>query len=232
LKIVVNHLTRMQPGYICIAGLDLQTNEHVRPVLRAARLAVNLLRRNGGVFDMATVVDLGPTKGCGKVPEIEDHIFEPHRLFAVKDLDAVPFWKLLKSVSCRNLADIFGQDLKPQRSGCAVGEGMGNVSLGCLRLAESPKIFVNQWRKVRMRVSDGRFDVDLSVTDLRLYESDQRTPRSTAVAEVQRRIEQGVGVILSVGLARAFTAQGDTERRHWLQVNNIHLEDAPTWKCT
>ena len=32
-----------------------------------------------------------------------------------------------------------------------------------------------------------------------------------------------------VGLARAFRAQGDTQSRHWLQVNNIHLEDDPVW---
>src|SRR5262249_38600569 len=43
---------------------------------------------------------------------------------------------------------------------------------------------------------------------------------------------RSVGVILSVGLARAFQASGDTARRHWLQVNNLHLEDDPVWKPT
>ena len=43
-------------------------------------------------------------------------------------------------------------------------------------------------------------------------------------------IEKGVGMILSVGLARAFRVQGDTARRHWLQVSNFHLEVDPTWQ--
>jgi hypothetical protein len=46
---------------------------------------------------------------------------------------------------------------------------------------------------------------------------------------VQRRIKAGVEVILSVGLTRPWRKQGDTAERHWLQVNNIHLRDAPLW---
>ena len=78
---------------------------------------------------------------------------------------------------------------------------------------------------------DGTFDVDLSVTDLRLYARDQTTPRANVIADVQRRIQRGVRVILSVGLARAFQARADTARRHWLQVNNLYLEDDPAWKA-
>ena len=59
MRIVVNHLTRMQPGYICVAGIDVQDNEHIRPVLGRERLTVGLLARNGGAFDMGRLVDLG-----------------------------------------------------------------------------------------------------------------------------------------------------------------------------
>ena len=59
MRIVVNHLTRMQPSYICVAGIDVQDNEHIRPVLGRERLTVGLLARNGGAFDMGRLVDLG-----------------------------------------------------------------------------------------------------------------------------------------------------------------------------
>jgi hypothetical protein len=72
--------------------------------------------------------------------------------------------------------------------------------------------------------------VDLSVTDLRLYERDHKTPRRDLVADVQRRIDAGVEVILSVGLTRPWRKQNDTAERHWLQVNNIHLQDDPLWR--
>jgi hypothetical protein len=35
------------------------------------------------------------------------------------------------------------------------------------------------------------------------------------------------GVLLMVGLARAWRAAGDDLERHWLQVNGICLEDQP-----
>jgi hypothetical protein len=193
-------------------------------------LSVDLLQRRGGAFGIATVVDLGTTQPRGTPPETEDQLFDPNQVTVVRELTPGRFWNLLKAVSQRRLTDVFGHDLKAQRSGCAVDEGTGIASLGCVRPLTRPKIFINGWGKIRASVSDGSFDVDLSVTDARLYKDDQQTPRTTLVAEVQRRIGRGVGVMLSVGLARAFQVSGDTARRHWLQVNNIHLEDDPTWK--
>jgi hypothetical protein len=32
---------------------------------------------------------------------------------------------------------------------------------------------------------------------------------------------------LAVGLTRPWRKNGDTAQRHWLQVNNIHLEEDP-----
>jgi hypothetical protein len=231
MQIIVNHLTRMNPGYICVAGLDLETNAHVRPILAGSRLTVDLLKRKGGPFDIAVVVDLGNTHPRGSPPETEDHIVDPDELTAAKELAAERFWKILKSVSRKTLKGIFGKKLQPQRSGCAVDEGTGSASLGCLLPATSPEVFINSWGKVRAKINDGIFDLELSVTDLRFYEDDQQTPRAKVVADVQRRIKKGVGVIVSVGLARAFLAKGDTARRHWLQVNNFHLEDNPAWQA-
>jgi len=205
---------------------------HVRPVLSRTRLTIDLLKREGGPFDIGAVVNLGPTQPRGRPPETEDQVFDPGGIAAAPDMGANRFWQLLKVVSSGTLAEVFGDELKAQRRGCAVDEGTGKASPGCVRLAKQPEIFINGWGKLRARVSDGTFDVDLSVTDLRFYMKDQQTIRVKIVENVQRRIKNGVGVILSVGLARAFQAQGDTARRHWLQVNNIHLEDDPTWQAT
>jgi hypothetical protein len=221
----------MQPGYICVAGINVQDNEHVRPVLGRARLTADLLARNGGAFDVGRLVELGPTQASGTAPETEDHTFDPGRLVPVRELSPGSFWKLLTAVAHDTFVDIFGDDLKAQRKGCAVDEGQGNASLGCLQTEMPPSITINRWGKIRAQVADGAFDVDLSVTDLRLYAEDQKTPRAKVIADMQRRIQRGVGVILSVGLARAFQVSGDTARRHWLQVNNLHLEDDPAWKA-
>src|SRR5215207_4985184 len=52
LQILVNHLTRMQPGYFCVAGVDVNTPRHIRPVLRRGRLTLDLLSTGGGPFDV------------------------------------------------------------------------------------------------------------------------------------------------------------------------------------
>lgn len=231
MKILVNHLTRMQAGYICVAGLDMETNRHVRPVLARSRLAVDLLKRKKGPFDIAVIVDLGTVQAQGKAPEIEDYLFDQAQLSALKELPPGRFWKILEGVSQDTLRKIFGKALQPQRRGCAVDEGTGSASLGCLLPATPPQLSINGWGKLRANINDGDFDLDLSVTDLRFYKGDSHELQPKIVADVQRRIKKGVDVIVSVGLARAFTIMGDTARRHWLQVNNIHLEDDPTWQA-
>jgi hypothetical protein len=66
MQIIVNHLTRMQPGFICVAGVDVSSGRHVRPVL-GRRLTTDLLASKGGPFDMAELVDLGAVECCGRV---------------------------------------------------------------------------------------------------------------------------------------------------------------------
>lgn len=83
MRTIVNHLTRMQPGYICVAGVDVSNGQNVRPVLRG-RLATDLLVSKGGPFDMAALVELGTVKYCGHAPEIEDYYFDPRTAHYVR----------------------------------------------------------------------------------------------------------------------------------------------------
>lgn len=230
MKIVVNHLTRMQSGRICVAGIDLATGRHVRPVMRDAHLTMNRLVRNGGLFDMACTVDLGPVSYVGHAPEVEDHVFSPPRARRLKDMAAPEFWDLLCRVSRPSLSDIFGPDLIPHGETYVVGVGKGTASLGCLRPAQPPELAVTAQGRVRLRLSDGERATWLTVTDLRLYQPDLSTPRREAVQRVARRLAEGAKVIVSVGLTRPWQKPDESVSRHWLQANNIHLQDDPLWQ--
>jgi hypothetical protein len=60
MRIVVNHVTRMSSPRICVAGIDPETIEHVRPTTPPTDLITrSLLREEGGPFGMGAVVDLG-----------------------------------------------------------------------------------------------------------------------------------------------------------------------------
>lgn len=230
MRILVNHLTRMQPGYICVAGIDLRTKTHVRPVLRRGRLTTDLLSTGGGPFDVGSVVDLGPTTSAGRAPEVEDHRFDPANARWLFDDDADGYWDALEGVAREGLEEIFGPALELWDESATVEVGEGRASLGCLKPERQPWLYVDHRGTVRMVLDYLIPSVDLSVNDLRLYEKDQRTPRRDLVQIVQKRLEAGVGTILSVGLTRPWRKRGDSDELHWLQVNNIHLKDDPLWQ--
>ncbi len=78
MRIVVNHLTRMRAASICVAGIDLDTGRHVRPITRGG-LTRDHLHENGGPFALGAIVELGATTPNPNPPEVEDHWFWPDR---------------------------------------------------------------------------------------------------------------------------------------------------------
>ena len=229
MRIIVNHLTRMAPGYICVAGINPVTGQHVRPTTYG-RLSRRLLRAMGGPFDIAVIVDIGDAVPEGVAPEMEDHRFEPSRARYCETTAPATFWTLLETVARPALADIFGTDLRQSGSSCSVARGVGLASLGCLKPATRPRLVRDMYGKLRMHISDGTVTASVPVTDIRLVKDDHVTIRDDVETDLTRRIERGVPVILSVGLSRPFAKSAGEEERHWLQVNGIHLEDNPVWQ--
>ena len=223
MEIVVNHLTRMEPGYICVAGINVSSKQHIRPVL-SGRLKTDLLAVNGGPFALASLVDLGPVRYCGYAPEVEDHYFNPQNVRVIRNLSPEEFWELLQHVARRGIMDIFGSAIRSSGNGCVVEVRTGEASLGCLIPATQPKLFVNPFGSVRVIVTDGTFTLDLSVTDIHLCEADHKTPKKSLINQINSRMQRGTPVILSIGLTRPWKKPDDTVERHWLQVNNIHLK--------
>lgn len=230
MRIVVNHLTRMQHGYICVAGIDLDTGKHVRPHPEHDRWRKPDLVRQGGCFDLGAVVDLGRPGYIGRAPEVEDYQVRASRLRRHGDSTAAEFWALLRRVSQARLTHIFGADLTRQGKSFAVAEGQGSASLGCLALSRPPILHVTAAAEVRLSFTPDPHGPSLKVTDLRLYKGEPALVREDVVHELRRRMADGAGVILSVGLGRAWRKPDDSAPRHWLQVNNIHLDDNPLWQ--
>src|SRR5690349_16476658 len=134
----------MSDGYVCVAGVDLATNDHVRPVLHYGRLPGDLLRRSGGSFDIAVEVDLGKVTPRPTDPEREDHVFDPAKTSAIGTMTDSKYWKLLNDIAEKRLQNIFGGALHAQGRGCAVDEHTGEVSLGCI-VPRKLEIAVNPW---------------------------------------------------------------------------------------
>ena len=235
MKIVVNHLTRMSEGHVCVAGIDLDTLRHVRPVLPTRPLTPAVLARYGGCFDIGYVVDIGPAMPKPQIPHVEDHLFVPAAATFIRQVAAVEFWALLRRVAKPTLRGIFGDAQKVQGlSSWGTDVGQGAASLGCLILKRMPQLCYmpagGYKAGIRMHVRDGDIDVWAPVTDLRLCQADHATPDQAITERIAQRIRKSRCVILGMGLTREFRASSAGRSAHWLQVNSIHLETNPMWQ--
>lgn len=235
MRILINHLTRMHGGHICVAGVDLETRRHVRPMLPGEMLPFYMLARYGGPFEMSWVVDLGRPRPLPEPPHVEDHVFIASRTKADRPAAAHELWGMLEELRQPSLRRIFGADLhNTGRNRLAAELGQGTASLGFLRPAAPPELYLANSAdgrpRIRMRFSDGEFEADAGVTDLRLYGDDHATPDSARVCGLARAIAGSRNVILAVGLTRKFRVCQSAPYRHWLQVNNVHLPEIPIWR--
>jgi hypothetical protein len=228
MHIVFNHITRMTAPRICVAGLEEATGQHVRPVTPPTDpITRALLAESGGPFEIGAMVDLGKVTPVPTAPETEDHRFQTSSAQFLRMVDPSEYLMVLEAASQTDVGSIFGRDLEQRGRGFAIESGHGSASLGVLASPDSPRLYFNNFGKLRLTFFTSGITTDVGVTDVRFYEEDQRTIRAGVVADVQRRMDQGVEVLLMLGLARAFRAAGDDRDRHWLQVNGLCLSDRP-----
>ena len=230
MRIVVNHVTRMSAPRICVAGIDPDTLEHVRPTtLPYDPITRTLLRTSGGPFGMGAVVELGDAEPAPTPPEVEDHRFETAQARHLEDLDGEAFLELIDVVSAPDLSSAFGPKLERVGWKYAVEVESGECSLAVVRAQQRLDIEIEpRFGRLQVRFEDVEPHTYLPVTDARFYEPDQKTIRTTIVENVRARLRRGVDAFLMLGLARPYRAANDDRERHWLQLNGICLLDRPT----
>jgi hypothetical protein len=217
----------MKPDFICVAGIDPKSRRQIRPVIGRC-FTRDFLRHNGGPFEIGAEVDLGPTIHVGRTPAIEDHQISPSNLRYLRRLKRDEFWSLLRETSRSDLAAIFGPDLQhhPRDHSATTAENHGSATLGHLRLARPPAFTTNFLGRPRVTLFEQTTESTISLTDFRFCRSDHRTPRLRFLENVKTRL-RNVPFILAVGLTRPYQKSPSDPPRHWLQLNNVHLEDDP-----
>jgi len=228
MEIVFNHVTRMSRApEICIAGIDAEAFEHVRPMSATVPLTRTLLRDEGGPIGMGSLVDVGPVLPTPSPPEVEDHTFDVTRLRHLGDLDSETFLQILDAVSKPDFLTAFGPALERVGRTYAIEPGCGQCSLAVVRTREQPSLEVNRWGKLRFHLPDIDPTATLAITDVRFVEDDHKTIRADVVEDVNARLRSGVEAYLMLGVARAHRVPSDDRARHWLQLNGLVLADRP-----
>jgi hypothetical protein len=226
--IVVNHVTRMAAPRICVAGVDPETLEHVRPTTPQNDLITRtLLREQGGPFGMGAVVDLGEVVAEPSPPQTEDHRFKTAAARRVDDMASDEFLELLDQVRAPDLPTAFGPALERVGWKYAVEPGRGERSLAVVHARDPPELSLDdRFDRLQLRLNDVEPPTYLRVTDVRFYDDDG-TIKTTVVADVTRRLRRGVDAFLMLGLTRAYPAHNDDREHHWLQLNGLCLTDNP-----
>jgi hypothetical protein len=228
MRVVINHLTRMDAPRICVAAIAPDAGQHIRPIpTSGGPLTRDLLAENGGPFALGNLVELGETTPKHEPPELEDRLFLPESVQVVGRLSPHRYLQLMRQYTEPRLELIFGDDLVRHTRNYAVDKGCGTASLGILQLRRAPDLKIDSFGKLRLTLREGSRSASLPVTDLRFVEPDHRTIKAEVVEGVRTRMRRGVQVLLMVGLARAFRRSDDDDERHWLQVNGICMADRP-----
>jgi hypothetical protein len=232
-KIVVEQITRTKSGRVSVAGIDLANQKHLRPVLPYGMSQV-VLQSNGGPFDIGNVVDLGESMPDPQKPKVEDHLFQISQTTKMRQADANGFWDLLASVSRRDLASIFGDELvvTSETEKAFLPAFAGRASLGCLIPLTSPECFVDTWGKLRIafltRLRGREVRLRLALSDIRFF-NDDNAPYEDVVDYINARMNIEY-VILGLGVALSQNASPFYPHTHWLTVNSVHLSGNPLWQ--
>lgn len=214
----------MRSPRICIAGIKVDSKQHLRPVTAPDDLITrSLLAEEGGPLQLGAGVELGPTTATPNPPETEDHLCQTGNFEALGVLSGDEYFELLTQVDGGDLGTTFGPGLRRNGNTYAMESGGGKHSLACIRADQGARLLID-FEKPYLRLPD---QAKIKVTDVRFFEPDQKTLRKDAVADVNARLENGVAAFLMFGLSRPWARPGEDQKLHWLQLNGICLEDSP-----
>lgn len=214
----------MQSPRICIAGIEVDSKRHLRPVTAPDDLITrSLLAEEGGPLQLGAGVELGPTTATPNRPETEDHFCQTGNREALGVLSGQEYLDLLTRVEGDDLGTAFGPGLRRNGNTYAMKSGGGEHSLVCIRANQGTRLSID-FEKPYLRLPE---QTKVKVTDVRFFEPDQKTLRKDVVTDVNARLGDGVGAFLMFGLSRPWARPGEDEELHWLQLNGICLEDSP-----
>ncbi|MBI5948836.1 MAG: hypothetical protein HY875_11925 [Chloroflexi bacterium] len=226
MRILITHVTRMAPGFCCVAGITEGDHRHVRPTL-GRRLGTELLVP-GGPFDFGALVELGRVVPEPSPPEVEDHRFDPAATRQLGHVSAERLWQVLSESAAETLADIFGEEMERRGGRGFLPLGTGPASLGCYRPAGPVDLVLrDDGDKKSLRIRLPGEGLDLSLTDARYFQDAFSAPDMSRIARAQAALADGDEVLLGVGVGRPFASAPDQPEVHWLQVNALHLKSNP-----
>ncbi len=228
MQFVVTHLTRMREG-ICTAGPEITSGAMLRPIVKFGSLPGMLVASAGGPLRVGAVLDIGTVAPCPTPPHVEDVETAPSSWAAVGRLSDASLVEHLSEAAQAGPHTAFGDELREVGHGKhAMPRGGGQSSLTYVRPMLGAELVTDESGRLQVTfVADGR-RFRLSVTDVRLYRNDLKTPDTNAFHRLRSLLQRGGDVVVGLGVGRAWGRPGEPEM-HWLQANNVYPLERVCW---
>ncbi|MFN3480126.1 MAG: HRDC domain-containing protein [Thermodesulfovibrionales bacterium] len=227
--IAITDLTYMRGGF-CIAGIDVETLENIRPVLNFGAIQKEFVDRNKIYPGALVSFDFSHKKP--KPPHIEDYVFNPEKTTFIKFLSQSEWLNILNSCSSTSLAYAFS-NLIIDRKG--IQPDADAVSLALIKVDSLKVNFFDSDSgavlpfKVRVSFTSGGELYHLPVTDMQFIDYcnerfSEGIRRDKFKADIEKLINESEYILLRIGLTRPFKKADDTKELCYLQVNGIYSE--------
>lgn len=219
-EIVITDLTRFSNEVlVCVAGIDRNTGECIRPM--------DYLRRD--VCERLNVLpgsilggDFTPVANCVG-PHTEDERYSNLKLLGAVTSDE--FRELLEATSYESIADGFDIQLQRNQKHIPIGHDLDRSIISIQIDPERASIIEDQYNPGRIKISftdnAGTSFRFLSITDLGFYRYAADHHERDDLEQLNDFIHQQDELFLRVGLSRAFQPGGQPNG-YWMQVNGIY----------
>jgi len=222
-KIIVTDLTRFSKAEkVCIAGINTQTFECVRPMpYLTAKACKDLNILPGAILE----ANFKPFKETEK-PHTEDHFYEKNELSFQGPCSAKDFKKVLAKTHVKGVGNGFSVKLKDDQK-CIPSKDEPNCSITTIKVSPQNVYIVQDSynpEKIRVHFKDDegvsfRF---ISITDLGFYEYAERVYKKKGkLNDLNNFIHSQSEIYLRIGLSRAYKSD-DGREGYWIQCNGIY----------
>ncbi|MEW6417549.1 MAG: HRDC domain-containing protein [Nitrospirota bacterium] len=229
MEVLITDLTYMRGG-VCIAGINYETLENVRPVLRYGQIQRDFVEENN-IYPGAIIGFAIRHKKDTMPPHIEDCIFEDAEF--VKFINQSEWHKKLDTSAEESLSSAFRHCITENKG---VIPGTETCSLATIKLNSGVKInfFDSDIDavlpfKTRVSFQSANIQYHLPVTDLQFIDYcierfESGISRDKLKANIEEVINSSNYLCLRIGLTRPFKKSVDAQELCYLQVNGIYSE--------
>ncbi|GAB4535929.1 MAG: hypothetical protein Fur0020_03620 [Thermodesulfovibrionia bacterium] len=230
MEVLITDLTYMHGG-VCIAGINIETLENIRPVLKFGHIQKDFVDRNN-IYPGALIrFDFLHKKS--NPPHIEDHVFEPANVEFIKYLTQADWTNILDSCAFLSLASAFNNLIVDKKG---VSPGAKTSSLAVIKVDSIKMNFFDSDKgallpfKTRVSFTSGGDTYHLPVTDLQFIDYcinrfDSGIARNKLKNDLEEFINDSEYIYLRIGLTRPFKKAEDADELCYLQVNGIYSDN-------